>query len=321
VDVERAYGVRVVRVVNADRADPLGLSSSGVSVLVPVYREGSLESTLVSVKVAASALQMPVEILLLVQGQTDAPVPLPKAPEGGAPVQVLRLPKPGKFAALRVGAAAARGSVLVLVDADCRPEADALVLLLAPILSGAADVCAARQVLTRCHQRSHAGVIHDWSRVTTEAWHLLRTRHSELLWALPGPLYAIRREFFPTSVLVPLIDDASVGIEALEQGARFIYASDAVAFIDPSPSYLVWCSQKLRTRRGWELLRRRRGERIGSLLTALRGCLSETTKDEPTIVRLVLWHDRQLRRIAKLTASEAKGQAGSWRPLRRRSHP
>lgn len=307
--------------MTAARADSPALSSPAVSVLVPVYRERSLESTLASVQAAASALRMPVEILLLVQGETGVSVPLPDVPVCGAPVRVLRLPNPGKFAALRVGAAAARGSVLVLVDADCRPEADAFVLLLAPIHSGTADVCAARQVLTTSHQRAQAGVIHDWSRVTTEAWHLLRTRHSELLWALPGPLYAIRREFFPTSVLVPLIDDASVGIDALEQGARFVYASDAVAFIDPSPSYLAWCRQKLRTRRGWELLQRRRGERIPSLLTTLRGCLSEATKDEPAIVRLVLWHDRQLRRIAKLTASEAKGQAGNWRPLRRRSHP
>ncbi|MCA1691313.1 MAG: glycosyltransferase, partial [Actinobacteria bacterium] len=171
--------------------------ATGTSVLVPVYREGdTLRQTLPAIRKAAEGIRS-VEILLLVQGPQDRSSYLARQASDGDRVRVLEIPRPGKFAALSAGAAAARMPILLLADADSRPPAEAFAALVDPIAAGTADVCAARLVLASAGPPSTRSVVDEWSRVTVDAWHLLRCRRSDLLWALPGPLYAIRRELFP----------------------------------------------------------------------------------------------------------------------------
>lgn len=289
---------------------------STASIVIPVYCEGrDLIQSLESITAASQELPVSAELILVVQGYAP---PSLRTVQGYWPhIRVIRLPTPGKFSALRAGAAAADGSILILVDADSLPDRAALSRLLSPIIAGVADVSASHP-LVMAGRRTSNGVVDRWSRVTAHAWHVLRTSHPANHWALPGPLYAIRRALFPPAVLVPLIDDASIGIAALEQGARIAYTPEAVIWIRPSSSYREWCRQKLRTRRGWELLRRRRPEMVDSLRASLTGSISAAAKDNGERFRFMLWHDTQLRRVARLTASETQGRAGSWRPDRPR---
>lgn len=107
-----------------------------VSCLIPAYNEAT---TVAGVVRAARACPEIDEVLVISDGSTDDTAL--RAAEGDAD-RVLVLPSnQGKGAAIRAGAAQARGEILLLIDADlCGLRPEHLTQLLAPVLAGGADM-------------------------------------------------------------------------------------------------------------------------------------------------------------------------------------
>ncbi len=118
-----------------------------VSVLVPARNEEqTLPTTLPGILKAIRELPCPAEVLVI----TPPDSPAFMAPPVRDPIlKWLPTPRPGKFNALRVGADAAQGESLLLLDADVAVEPDTLWILADPLLNRSADVVAGRIDLER----------------------------------------------------------------------------------------------------------------------------------------------------------------------------
>lgn len=115
-----------------------------VSVVIPAYREADrIAATVGGVRRAFAPLPEAVtglEILVVDDGSPDRTGALAEA----AGARVLRLPvNSGKGAALLAGLPQAAGDVLMMLDADLGESAAEATRLLAPILSGRADMTVA----------------------------------------------------------------------------------------------------------------------------------------------------------------------------------
>jgi glycosyltransferase involved in cell wall biosynthesis len=112
------------------------------SAVIPAYREAQRVGA--TVRAALRALEgagLPAEVLVVDDGSPDDTAAVAAA----AGARVMRLPRNrGKGAALAAGLAAARGSLLVLLDADLGDSAEEAGRLLGPVLSGEAEMTVAR---------------------------------------------------------------------------------------------------------------------------------------------------------------------------------
>ena len=304
-------------------------SGVAASVLVPARYEGydllrSLPAIGAAAQRLATELVAPVEVLLL--AETSDTVTLSVAKEYGAPWGVRTIPIGGfgKFHALRAGVQHAASDLLVLVDADILPPPAAFEQLCRPLITGDADVSLSRPTtLPLLYQPTASeAVVWRWDDLSCRAWDLLRRRHKSHLWAISGQLFALRRELFPDRALVPLIDDASIGIYALERGARLYYEPDAAIPHAPPSNYWLWCRQKFRTRQGWAALQRLRPLLVDDLTNKLAACLREVLDSGKLSDRVLPWHDRQLRRLGRYAVRSSRVRTGVWTPPRRSiAHP
>jgi hypothetical protein len=299
-------------------------SGVGASVLVPARLEGhGLLRSLPAIGAAADQLarEMGAEVEILLLAERGDTATLSRAVECGAAwgVRPIPLRHGGKFQALRVGARAATGDLLVLADADILPPRSAFQQLCRPLLSGCADVALSRPATLPplSGSRGSGSLVLRWGQLSLDAWDLLRTRHQMHLWALPGQLYALRRGLFPDAALVPLIDDASIGVHALEQGARFRYERDVAVAQTLPANYWQWCRQKFRTRQGWAMMRRWRPTLVRDLEQKLYICLEEVCNSDRLADILLPWHDKQLRRLAGHLTCGPRARIGVWKPPRR----
>jgi hypothetical protein len=289
-----------------------GTVTSAVTVVVPARSdEPSLPLTLPAIVRAARAVEVPTEVLLAVTIVPGAPMPtLVLEPQ----VRVVAVAQRGKVAALHAAVRKARGELLVLVDADVLPAATAFRLVLEPLLAGDADVCGGRP---RISPRPGAGRVarqlERWNATTLEAWHLLRAAHPGQRWALSGALYALRRDLYPATVLAPLVDDISIGLQALEAGGRFAYAPGAVVYVLASTSYWEWIRRKAHTYRSVARLRRLRPIEVDDLEAAFRRCLRQAAGGG-TASWLLRCQLRVLHREARASVRLGLPSARSWTP-------
>jgi cellulose synthase/poly-beta-1,6-N-acetylglucosamine synthase-like glycosyltransferase len=217
---------------HAAAREHLAMEPPQISVLVPARNEELiLPVTLPTVLKAARDLEQPAEVLVITPPTSPS---LANPPISDPLLRWLPTPQPGKFAALRAGATAARAEILLLVDADVMLDVDALRWLAQPMLSGAADVVAGRIDLLTCASTPIQRLLERWMSLSLQAWHELRAERTDLLWALPGALYGIKRGLFPAEALVPLVDDVSIGLSAREAGATFAYCP-AASVTTPAP--------------------------------------------------------------------------------------
>jgi glycosyltransferase involved in cell wall biosynthesis len=109
-----------------------------ITFLIPAYDEAS---TIVSVLNAVEALRLNREIVVVDDGSRDATAALVERwAEGREGVKLLRKPNGGKGTALRHGIPHCTGDVVLIQDADLEYDPNDVPALIAPILSGAADV-------------------------------------------------------------------------------------------------------------------------------------------------------------------------------------
>ena len=111
-----------------------------LSIVIPVYNEVEFVEALVE-KVRAAAPGHEKEILLVDDGSTDGTRDILKRLDNPPETRVkLHAVNQGKGAALRTGFEMARGDVVIIQDADLEYDPEDYPKLLAPILTGKADV-------------------------------------------------------------------------------------------------------------------------------------------------------------------------------------
>lgn len=135
-----------------------------VSVLIPAHNEAGYIVACLEAVFASDPLPggMTGELLVLANGCTDATAALARGaePPSGWALSVLEQPEGGKLRALTAGDAAARGDILIYLDADVRvsPElipqlAEALADGAPRYASGRPQVAPARSAMTRAYAR------------------------------------------------------------------------------------------------------------------------------------------------------------------------
>jgi len=144
----------------ASGVSPAGDTAPLLSVIIPVYNE---RETVLRVIEAVRESPVESEIIVVDDGSTDGTAELLKARfgEGDEAVRLILLPyNRGKGHALRQGFEAATGHILLIQDADLEYDPIQYPSLLAPILSGDADVVFGSRFLGGSHR-----VLYFWHSV------------------------------------------------------------------------------------------------------------------------------------------------------------
>lgn len=153
-----------------------------VSVIIPTLDEAA---TVGSVVRNVATLCPGAEVIVVDNGSRD--YSSLRAMEEGA--RVVSEPRQGKGWAMRCGAAAAQGEILVFLDGDGSYPVEAIDHLVQPILAGRADLCYGRRIWPASGRRSLRYLGNRWF-----TW-LARRLHGPTQDVLTG-MYAIRREVF-----------------------------------------------------------------------------------------------------------------------------
>lgn len=120
-----------------------------LSVIVPVYNEAATVERLLR-RVRAVRFPVECEIIVADDASTDGSIDVVRSlAQAENIVLVERKVNGGKGAAVRAALARVTGEVVVVQDADLELDPADLPMLLAPILSGVADVCYGSRFLSR----------------------------------------------------------------------------------------------------------------------------------------------------------------------------
>lgn len=289
------------------------MSGERVSIMVPARNEEAiLPATLPTVLRAAAGLRPLAEVVVIAPSWS----PVHASPPVQDPMlRWVATADQGKFPALRAGAARAQGDVFIMIDADVLVHPAAFDFLLDSMAARCADVVAGRIELLRRARTPTQHLLERWAAASMTAWDLFRNEHPEYLWALPGAIYAIRRRFLPDSLLVPLVDDASIGLQAALGGAAFAYAPDAVVRTPAPATYPQWTRQKFRSRRGWAGLARSHHHEVAALEREFRPFLAAAAGKDPTRW-LMRAQDRLHRLAARTSVALSPPRADAWCPAR-----
>lgn len=256
-----------------DRAPPVLAAHPRVSILVPAYNESA---TIDSAIRSLVALDYPAfEVIVVDDGSSDDTFARALALQGrhaSCRVTVLRKPNGGKWSALNLAFAHARGELILCVDADSRLAPDALAHLVPRLLEpGVAGVSG--QVTIRNRNRllarfqaleyllgnggirtalSAAGLV----TVVPGPIGLYRRAALEAVarapWNLPGP-DGIGRVYGPLSPAT-FAEDFELSLSVLALGGRIVYEPAANAYTTCPEDVAALISQRYRWMRGtWQV--------------------------------------------------------------------
>ena len=118
----------------------MSTSAKSVSIIVPTRNEAENVATLVS-QIVASAVPFH-EILFVDDDSTDGTRDVIRSLSGDHPVRLIEqdLTEPGLASAIMLGAEAAEGELLLIMDADLSHPPERINDLLAPLLEGTTDM-------------------------------------------------------------------------------------------------------------------------------------------------------------------------------------
>ena len=229
----------------AARAVKKGPFFPSLSVILPVHNEaGSLRAkidNLLSQDYPPDRL----EIIVVDDGSTDGAVEELPTEHAAAVTFLMRLGRCGKASALKAGAAAARGDVLVFTDARQQVAAGSFRALAANFADASVTGVTGRL-------ESAGGGAERLFRRYEEA-----LRRWEAAWASPagaaGALYAVRPECVAELPVDTILDDLVISLSAASKG-RLAYEPEAVAFERPESAERTW-SRRVRTLAGnWQIV-------------------------------------------------------------------
>jgi cellulose synthase/poly-beta-1,6-N-acetylglucosamine synthase-like glycosyltransferase len=287
-----------------------------VSVLIPARGSSQIHSLLLDIEYEKRTTKYETENLevLVICSRLDSAThnSLKIAETQGATFLVVYVPMEwSKFEALQEGAKASTGEWLICCDSDIRLKQGAFLALLRQ-RSPPVGAVAGRLLSGEKTDRSHY-LVGLWHKLSYEAWHRVRLTQPHNRWALPGPLFMIRRDHFPDSIPVSTVDDACIGLNVYNLGASIRYCPHARA-VHPVPAGIVpWYRQKLRTRRGWLRLRFYQPAQVNYLWRCLRKGIMET-EDRAWLRVCLLGHDRFLWIVARISVA-IRGMERTWEPV------
>ncbi len=229
-----------------------------VSVLIPIrngeqFVKSKLESVL-RVKYPRNLL----EILVISDGSEDRTDELVQefAAHG---VQLVRLPRAGKAAALNAGRSRAHGEIILFTDVRQPLHPESLGRLMSCFADPTVGVVSGELRIMKGETREEADVGLYWRY---ETWIRDRLSRIDSMFGATGPFYAMRREL---TVPIPpdiLLDDVYLPINAFFRGYRLVVEPTAIAFDYPTSLQSEFL-RKVRTLAGNYQIIRCRPELLG----------------------------------------------------------
>jgi len=202
-----------------------------VSVIIPV-RNG--ERFLAAKLRSVLDLEYPkdlLETLVVSDGSTDATDAIAQRFSGEG-VQLLRVPRGGKPAALNAAIARVSGEILLLTDVRQRLAGDSLQFLVDCFADPAVGAASGTLLIRKGLAQEEEAVGLYWRY---ETWIRERLSRIDSIFGAVGPFYALRREL---AVRIPediLLDDMYLPLAAYFAGRRLIVEPRAVAWDVPLP--------------------------------------------------------------------------------------
>lgn len=234
-----------------------GESTPWISVVIAAYNEAGVIGERIENLLSTDYPADRREIVIVSDGSTDGTDEIVRRYEDEG-VQLVALPRSGKFVALNAGAKRAGGEILVFSDANTVFAPDALRAIVRPFADEEVGGAAGNQVYLR--DRPPSGVAageHDyWS--FDRALKRAESRAGNVVSAT-GAIYAIRRSLFE-EIPPGVADDFFVSTAVIERGSRLVFVPDAVAYEPVAASSEAEFTRKVRVMTGGlrgVLLRRR----------------------------------------------------------------
>lgn len=217
-----------------------------VSVLIAVHNDAARLGPKVRSLLAADGSGCLLEVLIGSDGSSDDPAAAVAA-LGDARVQVIAFPeRRGKPSVLNDLAARARGDWLLMMDARQLVDERCLLELTSCFADARVGVVSGELVFRRADTDSTAarGVDAYWR------YEKFIRRCEGRFRSVPGAtgaVYAVRRELFRPIPAETLLDDVAIPLQAVAQGYRCIFCSEAQVYDRPSENHRQESIRKRRT--------------------------------------------------------------------------
>jgi cellulose synthase/poly-beta-1,6-N-acetylglucosamine synthase-like glycosyltransferase len=247
----------LLRVLAPRRAAPRPAAGQGewpsITLTVPCYNEETSIAATLDHLLAADYPAERRQILVISDASTDRTDAV-VAGYAGRGVELLRLPeRRGKTAAENAAGAAARGEIVINVDATVRLRPGALKALVRAFADPSVGVASGRDVSTG--DVTSEGTGGEAGYVGYEMWvRGLETRLDSIVGA-SGCFYGIRRAIYDTAFPEELSRDFASALLAKERGLRAVSVDAAVCLVPRTRSLRAEYRRKVRTMaRGLETL-------------------------------------------------------------------
>ena len=206
------------------------LEPKSISIIIAVHNgEMFLRNKLRSVLGLRYPREL-MQILVVSDGSTDATDAI-AAEFAGEGVDLLRVPRAGKPAALNAGIRQAAGEILVLTDVRQELEPESVERLVACFADPAVGVVSGELLIRRgaLHEEANIGLYWRF-----ESWMRKQLSALDSMFGATGPFYAMRRSLAVTIPEDALLDDVYLPLSAFFRGFRLIVEPQARAIDYPT---------------------------------------------------------------------------------------
>lgn len=199
-----------------------------MTIIVPLYNEERVVEQKIRNSLALEYPRERLEVIFVSDGCTDATEEICRRHEDGM-VRLLALPRGGKAAALNAAAAAARGEILVLTDANVDLAPDALRVLAQsfadPEVGGASGK--KKYFVRTGTDTTEQGENLYWRY---DQWQKELESAIGSIFAADGTLYAVRRSLYVPIADPAQADDIAISTRVVLQGSRLVFDPAAIAW-------------------------------------------------------------------------------------------
>lgn len=220
-----------------------------VSVVIAAYNEQRDIKARLENLLAQDYPRNKLEIIIASDGSSDGTNEIVRsyAAQG---IKLLALPRQGKNATLKAGAAHATGQILVFSDANTEFARNAIRNLVRPFVDPTVGGVAGDQRYIKSQQvrSNNEGEEGYWNldRLFKQA----ESRAGSVTSAT-GAIYAVRRALFrPIPPNTGAVDDFVISTDVIAQGYRLVFAADAVAYETVAKSSDLEFKRKIRVLKG-----------------------------------------------------------------------